>query len=144
MPALSLIAAIALLFACPLYAQPQAGIVKSVSGQVTVQRNGTGFAAKAGDHLSLADILITRSGSYAGIIFTDGTTFTVGPDTEFRLDRYRFDPGRNEYDFSIYMKKGSGVYNSGKIGKLAPETVNLSTPRASVGIRGTRFILTVD
>jgi hypothetical protein len=44
----------------------------------------------------------------------------------------------------MYLKKGSAVYNSGKIGKLSPESVKLSTPRATVGVRGTRFIIKVE
>ena len=132
------------LFTGFLHAQDQVGILKSVSGKVSVQREENRLDANVGDHLFTADTLLTQAQSYAGIIFTDGTTFTVGPDTEFKLDRYQFNPGRDEYDFSIYMKKGSGIYNSGRIGKLAPEAVNVSTPRASVGIRGTRFIIKVE
>ena len=90
------------------------------------------------------DRLTTKDESYAGIIFNDGTTFTVGPNTEFDINNYKFEPDKKLYDFSVYIKRGSIVYNSGKIGKLSPESVNITTPRATVSIRGTRFIINVE
>ncbi|THB80279.1 MAG: hypothetical protein D3926_08005 [Desulfobacteraceae bacterium] len=128
----------------PVMAQSQVGMIKNISGKVIVQRGETAIEAKVGDHLALTDTVITGEQGTAGIIFSDGTTFAVGPKTEFKLDGYAFEPGLNQYDFKVYLKQGSAIYNSGRIGKLAPEAVNLSTPRASVGIRGTRFLITVE
>jgi hypothetical protein len=120
------------------------GILKNVSGDVTIHRSNTLVEARSGVQLMRSDILITQDKSYAGIIFTDGTTITIGPKTEFNINSYQFEPDVEAYAFSMYLKKGSAIYNSGKIGKLSPESVNLSTPRASVGVRGTRFIIEVD
>ena len=133
-----------LLFSSNVWAQDHIGLLKTVSGAVTIQRDGTIIAADAGMHLNNTDTLITRDNSTAGIIFTDGTTLAVGPNTEFNILNYRFNPDAAEYDFALYLKKGSAIYNSGKIGKLSPDSVKLSTPRATVGVRGTRFILKVE
>lgn len=61
-----------------------------------------------------ADILITGKKGYAGIIFSDGTLFTLGPQTRFSLEAYRFEPKNKIYDFEVYLEKGSGLYESGK------------------------------
>jgi hypothetical protein len=132
-----------LIFSADAWAQQHAGLLKSVSGDVTIQRGDTLIAAHQGGQLVSHDIIISKANAYAGIIFIDGTMITIGPDTQFNINSYQFKPDVKEYAFSMYLKKGSAIYNSGKIGRLSPESVNLSTPSASIGIRGTRFIMEV-
>ncbi len=120
------------------------GLLKNISGDVTIQRQEAEILCKKGLNLMKTDTLITKQNSYAGIIFNDGTTFTVGPNTEFDIHNYNFEPYKKIYDFSVFLKKGSVVYNSGKIGRLSPESVNITTPRATVSVRGTRFIINVE
>ncbi len=120
------------------------GLLKNISGDVVIQRQETKISGQKGLTLMKTDRLTTKDESYAGIIFNDGTTFTVGPNTEFDINNFKFEPDKKSYDFSVYIKRGSIVYNSGKIGKLSPESVNITTPRATVSIRGTRFIINVE
>lgn len=126
------------------WAQQHVGFLKSVSGDVAIKRGGAFLDVYPGSQLMNADLLVTRGKGAAGVIFTDGTTVTIGPDTELDIKNYTFEPDNKIYDFSMYLKKGSAVYSSGKIGKLSPASVNIATPRATVGIRGTRFILKVE
>ncbi len=125
-------------------AQTNIGIIKTLEGDVAVLRGENTLTAQTGKPLFISDTLVTRENSSAGIIFTDGTTFTIGSNTEFTISAYMYEPAADQFDFSLYLKKGAAIYNSGRIGRLAPEKVNLSTPRAVVGIRGTRFIINVE
>lgn len=143
-PFYKLVILISLMLSTEVWAQQHAGLLKTVSGDVSIHRGDTLVVAHPGVQLMNSDLLVTNSNSYAGITFTDGTTITIGPDTEFNISSYQFKPDVETYAFSMYLKKGSAIYNSGKIGKLSPESVNLSTPRASVGVRGTRFIIEVE
>ncbi len=133
-----------LMLSAEVLAHQHAGVLKKISGEVTIHRGDILVEAHSGLQLMSNDILITKDKSYAGIIFTDGTTITIGPNTEFNINSYQFEPNVEAYAFSMYLKKGSAIYNSGKIGKLSPKSVIISTPRASVGVRGTRFIIEVD
>ena len=90
------------------------------------------------------DIIVSGPDSSGGIVFKDGTQLTVGPSSEIEISRYLFRPEEAKYDFSLYLRKGTAIYSSGKLGKLAPESVSLNTPRATVGVRGTRFIVKAD
>ena len=119
-------------------------IVKNASGTVEVLRGETTLSAAPGMQLQRSDKIVTGKESKVGIVFIDGTRITVGASTEIELSQYLFDPKQAKYDFSLYVKKGSAIYSSGKLGKLAPDAVNLKTPRATVGIRGTRFAVTVE
>lgn len=133
-----------LMISADAWAQQQIGMLKTVSGDVKIKRSGSLVEPHPGDHLMITDTLISEDNGYAGIIFIDGTTITIGPGTEFEIASYQFKPEDEVYDFSMYLKKGTAIFNSGKIGKLSPDSVKLSTPRASVGIRGTRFIIKVQ
>ncbi len=133
-----------LVFFTDAWPQQEAGLLKSVSGDVTIKRGESSVEANPGLQIMNTDTLITGDKGYAGIIFTDGTTVTIGPDTEFSINDYKFEPEVEAYAFSMYLKKGAAIYNSGKIGKLSPDSVKLVTPRASVGVRGTRFIIKVE
>jgi hypothetical protein len=42
------------------------------------------------------------------------------------------------------MVQGTAVYISGIIAKLSPQSVRFETPNATIGIRGTRFLVKVD
>lgn len=74
----------------------------------------------------------------------DGTSLTLGPSTEVDLRDYAFEPRDAKYAFSLYLSRGSVIYSSGQIGRLAPEAVKVDSPTASVGVRGTRFIIQAD
>jgi len=118
--------------------------LKKVSGEVSINRGEKIVAAAEGDPVLKSDVLITSADSSAGIIFADGTTIGVDQNTECNIKDFKFEPEADAYAFDLYLKKGKAIYNSGRIGKLAPDKVALSTPNAIVGIRGTHFILQVE
>lgn len=118
--------------------------VKNMTGSIKVIRDKSEIISAAGTKLMRMDVVVSGPHSSAGIVFRDGTRLTVGASSEIEISRYLFRPEEARYDFSLYLRKGSAIYSSGKIGKLAPESVNLNTPRATVGVRGTRFIIKAD
>jgi hypothetical protein len=121
-----------------------AGVIKTMFGEVDIRRGQMLVTARPGIPVIDKDVVVTSYNAFAGIMFTDGTVITIGPGTEFRIDTYIFEPQDDAYYFSFYLEKGSAIYNSGKIGKLSPQSVKLATPKATVGIRGTRFIIDVN
>ena len=125
-------------------ADQHVAIVKSVRGSVTVLRRGNSLTAMAGMHLFRSDQIRSGADSSAGIMFIDGTRVTVGAQSQIEIRDYLFRPDLARYRFFLQIKKGEAIYSSGRLGKLAPEKVQLKTPRATVGVRGTRFIVKVD
>jgi len=126
------------------FAAESIGSIKKVSGQVTVVRGSETLTPEAGFRLFKGDIVRTSASSSAGIIFKDSTLFSLGQNSEVMMTEYVFEPKDEQYAFSLNMKKGSAVYESGRLGKLAPEAVKVHTPKATIGIRGTRFLVQVD
>lgn len=119
-------------------------VVKRVSGAVQLHRFNRQQALKEGDSLLASDRLVSGADGMAAVVFRDGTRLTVGASTDLQLRRYAFEPKAEDYAFDLYLAKGRTVYASGKIGKLAPQSVRLETPTATVGVRGTRLILEAE
>ena len=128
--------------ASPAFAADEhVGLFKNVVGQVHVLRGDASLPAVPGMQLFIADRLTSEAGASAGITFKDGTLLTLGAASDIKVRDYVFEPKQAKYAFSVYLAKGSAIYSSGKIGKLSPESVKVDTPTATVGVRGTRFIV---
>jgi len=119
-------------------------IFKNVSGPMKVVRTDANLDAVNGMELRTSDKVVAGEGASGGIVFKDGTLLTVGASTEISIRDYAFEPRDSKYAFSVYLAKGTAIYSSGKIGKLSPDSVHVDTPKASVGVRGTRFIVTAE
>lgn len=119
----------------------EVAVIKTVSGLVSIIRHNEVYQGKPATPLLNKDVIATGVNGFAGLVFKDGTIVTIGPSSEFQIQNYVYEPSDHVYGFDLYMNKGSLIYNSGRIGKLSPESVRLITPKATVGIRGTRFIL---
>ncbi|MET0290668.1 MAG: FecR family protein [Pseudoxanthomonas sp.] len=124
-----------------LAAQEHVALVKHVSGSVKVTRQSATLDAAGGMQLQVADRLVAAPGATAAIVFKDGTLLTLGGGADVLVRDYVFEPKAGKYAFSLYLTKGSAIYESGKIGKLSPASVKVDTPKATVGVRGTRFLI---
>jgi hypothetical protein len=125
-------------------AQESIATLKSVSGQVWVVRDGDSFSGQPNMDLVESDTLATGADSAAGVSFMDGTRISLGPSSEMEIKSYHFAPRDKDYAFDVHFQKGTAVYSSGRLGKLSPEDVQLSTPQAVLGIRGTTFLVRVE
>ena len=134
----SLIAAVLL---APLLAFAQ-GTVQHLSGTMSVQRaDGSVRLLSERSQVRVGDIISTERDSYAQVKFTDGGVVTLRPSTQVRLDEYRFAEGQPANDgFAMGLLKGGLRKVTGLIGKRGNrDAFRLSTPTATVGIRGTDF-----
>ena len=128
--------------ASPLAAsEAHVALVKGLAGSVTVVQADASRVADAGTQLRVSDRIVTAPGATASIVFRDGTMLTLGGGADVHVRDYVFEPKAGRYAFSLYMGQGAAIYESGKIGRLAPEAVEVETPQATVGVRGTRFLI---
>lgn len=117
---------------------------RNVSGKVRVLRGDTTIDASSGTLLKTSDRVVSGPDGAGGVVFRDGTLVTVGPSTEIQIRDYAFEPKDSKFAFGLYLAKGQAIYSSGKIGKLSPESVKVESPTATVGVRGTRFIINAE
>jgi hypothetical protein len=59
------------------------------------------------------------------------------------VDRFAFAPAEGQIGFVLRIARGVMAYVSGRIAKLAPDSIRLETPAAIVGVRGTTLALRV-
>ena len=126
-------------------AEPIAGIVKSVRGDVQMfDVNGALRPASAGDAMAPIDRLVTGADSGASVVLRDGTTLVVGPSSRLDLKDFHFDTTTQEGGMLVTLLRGSLRMVTGLIGKAHPEAVRVQTQTATIGIRGTDFIVQAD
>jgi hypothetical protein len=133
------------LWSSTVVAQPAvAGRIKTVSGSVFVVRAGEVVAAQLGQTVSESDTLRTGADGRVGITLQDDTRISLGPGSEVRLDRFVYAPAEGNLGLVLKVVKGMAAYVSGRIAKLAPDSVRLETPAAIVGVRGTTLVVRAD
>lgn len=118
--------------------------VKSVEGESVLKRDNEAFSIKKGMQLFEQDIIETGSTGKVGLSFNDGTAIALGVKSVLVIDSYLFNPAQKKFAFDVELKKGVSVFESGKIGKLAPEKVNFKVRQGVIGIRGTKFLVEVE
>jgi hypothetical protein len=143
----ALLAALALILAATpaLAEQPApAGHVKIVSGSAFIVRNSATMAAKPGLPIFASDTLRTGGDGSVGVTLRDDTRLSLGPNSEVRVERYVYSPGEGGFGMVLKFVRGVAAYVSGRIAKLAPDSIRLETPAAIVGVRGTTVAVRVD
>jgi hypothetical protein len=116
------------------------GLVKTVSGEAFILRDGHRLAALPGSALVLGDVLSTGATGALGVILRDDTILSLGPSTETHLEKFAFEPSDHKLAMVLRVTRGLFEYVSGRIAKLAPGSVRIETPVATLGVRGTRFV----
>jgi len=139
----TLIVAMALAFSGAAMAA-DIGLIKVSNGAVQIERNGAKLPAPVGAGVQTSDVILTGADGSAGITFTDNSLVSVGPNSVFAIDKYRFDTTTHAGEFEGNLKKGRLAAISGKMVKQSPESMKIRTPSAIMGVRGTELVVQVD
>lgn len=120
------------------------GIVKTLEGGAMITRNGETIMVVTDMEIQQADFVKTDRRGYVGLVFSDDTRISIGPNTEIAIDDYLFDPLEKKLSFVLRLIRGTLSFLSGQIAKLSPESVQLVMPVATIGVRGTHVLIEVD
>jgi hypothetical protein len=118
------------------------GKITALSGEATLSRSTKNLPAALGTNLEIKDTIATAKNSKAQLTFKDNTIITVGKQTVFSVEEYLNDTSANS-DAKFNVVTGTIRAMSGKIGKIAPDKFKVKTKTATIGIRGTDFIVQV-
>jgi hypothetical protein len=116
------------------------GLVKTASGDVFILRDGRRMTALPGSGLVVGDVLSTGATGALGVILRDDTVLSLGPSTETHIEQFAFDPAEKKLGMVLRVTRGLIEYLSGRISKLAPGSVRIETPVATLGVRGTHLV----
>ncbi len=129
---------------CSADASVPVATVKKINGSATVVRQGKLIPATNGLEIWEKDTLRTGRNGSIGIVFNDDTFLSLGPGSVLTIDEFIFNPKQGKFSIVVRMLKGTAAYLSGLISKLSPESAHFKTPRASIGLRGTKFAAKVE
>jgi hypothetical protein len=132
-----------LALAAPAFAD-DIGLVKVAKGSVHIQRGAEKLSVAVGMAVQPSDVIVTGRDGAAGITFSDNSLVSLGPDSVFAIDKYRFDSTTHVGEFEGNLRHGKLAAVSGKMVKQAPESMKIRTPSAIMGVRGTEFLVQVD
>ena len=89
------------------------------------------------------DTVKTGNGK-VGIEFIDDTRVDVTEHSKLIIDEFVYDPNSKTGKLSLKAKLGTIRYGSGQIAKNSATNVLITTPTATIGVRGTDFTMTID
>ncbi len=83
---------------------------------------------------------MTAQGTYARMKFADGAETVLRPESQMKIESYKFDDKRPENDnVLVSLLKGGMRSVTGLIGRRSRDKVLVTAPSATIGIRGTYF-----
>ena len=120
-------------------------------GQVSLHEGNAVIDRKEGESKEVAkdldvfsyDTVKTGKGK-VGIEFIDNTRVDVTEHSKLVIDEFVYDPNSKTGKLSLKAKLGTVRYASGQIAKNSKQNVQITTPTATIGVRGTDFTMTID
>ena len=138
---------IAILLVLPLPQLSYASTIGNVvlqEGIASVERKGTESDLGLDSDIMFMDNVKTGKGEL-GITFIDDTNVAVSSQSSLIIDDFVYDPNSAEGSkLVLRIALGTVRYASGNIAKLSKQNVDIRTPTARIGVRGTAFSMTVD
>lgn len=130
-----------LLAGTPAHADP-IGTVTALSGSLLVKRADGAIAILAvNSPLEAGDALASRKDTYARLTLADHGSVTLGADTELIIARYYFDEAQSQNNTAVLnLARGRVHIVTGLLGKRSGDTFTLTTPSATIDIRGSDMI----
>ena len=120
------------------------GNVVKQRGIASVERSTGKLSLIKGSGIEFKDNVRTGNGNI-GIRFVDDTNVAVSPHSSLIIDEFVYDPNsRTGSKLVMNIALGTVRYASGNIAKLSQQNVDIRTPTARIGVRGTAFSMTVD
>jgi hypothetical protein len=130
-------------FALPAQAQDsQAGVAAAVNPEASSQPpNEKMQVLHVGQNVIRNERITTQNSGQVQLLFVDGSTLTLGPNSEIVIDEFVFDPKKKTGSMTATVTAGLLRYVGGKVSHS--KDVNFYTPSGVVTVRGGIAIITV-
>lgn len=122
---------------------PDAGAIGKIKGSGVLERNGAVVTGDTGVGVKSMDTAVTANGQMQ-INFVDETRVDITEHSRLLIDEFVYDPANGVGKIGLKASLGTMRYASGQIAKKYKQNVKIRTPSATIGVRGTDFVLVVD
>ncbi len=117
------------------------GQVTALQGEAELTRKSEQLNVTKGMQIEINDNLTTQKHSKTQVILNDETIITIGPSSSYFFQIFQDD---NDPEVMMQLQHGFFKVITGKIGKVAPQRFKIKTKAATIGIRGTQFMASVQ
>lgn len=117
------------------------GSITHLSGTLTVRKaDGSQRFLSVKSAVAEGDTLQTVQGTYARLRFDDGAEVVLRPDSQMKIEEFRFDEAKPDSDNMFFSLLKGGLRSvTGLLGRRSRDRVKVAAPSATIGIRGTHF-----
>ena len=119
------------------------GSVTESKGSSVIERDKDILDVSIDLNVQSMDTVATENGRVR-IDFVDDTRVDVTENSRLVIDEFVYDTKQKTGSLSLKASLGTIRYASGQIAKNSKQNVTVSTPSATIGIRGTDFAMIVD
>ena len=119
------------------------GSVTESKGSSVIERDKDILDVSIDLNVQSMDTVATENGRVR-IDFIDDTRVDVTENSRLVIDEFVYDTKQKTGSLSLKASLGTIRYASGQIAKNSKQNVTVSTPSATIGIRGTDFAMIVD
>lgn len=119
------------------------GKVTEQSGPTEIVRARKSIPSAVNTAVEMNDTIVTAR-SRAELTFEDATKVKITEQSKLIIDDFVYDPKSGTGKLAMKVALGTARYASGQIAKNSPQQVAVTTPTASIAVRGTDFSMTVD
>ena len=125
-------------------AYSKVGEIGQIKGSGVLEREGDiVIDGNAGVGVLSMDEAVTANGTMR-IDFVDETRVELTEQSRLVIDEFVYDPANDIGSLSMKASLGTVRYASGQIAKKYKQNVKIRTPSATIGVRGTDFVMVVD
>ena len=116
-----------------------AGTVIHVQGAAFANHRESSGNLSLGAQILVGDHIVTGHDARVGLRMVDGAVVSLGADTEFAVNDYRYQEQAGHGTARLELIKGVFRAVTGAIGKLKERDFKVQTSVGTIGIRGTDF-----
>jgi len=124
-------------------ANVDAGAIGKIRGSGVLERNNKVIDGDTGVGVMSMDTAVTARGQMQ-IDFIDETRVDITEHSRLLIDEFVYDPANGKAALGLRATIGTVRYASGQIAKNFKQNVKIRTPSATIGVRGTDFVMVVD
>ena len=123
------------------YSAPAAQVDFAVGNVTATGPGGQSRALGKGAQIEQGDTVSTNGGRVQ-LRFTDGAYVSLQPESQFRIDQYRYDGKQDGNEKGIFsLLKGGLRTITGLVGRSNKQNYQVTTSVATIGIRGTEYTI---
>mgnify|MGYP003840117121 CR=1 FL=1 len=119
------------------------GIVESTGVGSLERETSDVVTASVGEEIQLNDTAQTAKGRML-IKFLDEAELSLIEHTKVYIDKVYYDPDPSKSKMVMKMALGTARFASGRLGMVNKSNIDISTPTATIAVRGTDFTTTID